>query len=91
MPKVGGVYRYDPVMADKVYRKGWPKEGTYVRACKPAGNIGRVPARYKFVETLSGQFIGMVMSNSLTTLTPAERKKLGAALKAGTPVRRRRR
>ena len=90
MPKVGAVYRYDPVMADKIYRKGWPKEGTYVRACKPAGNIGRVPARYKFVETLGGQFIGMVMSDSLVRLTSAERKKLGTSLKAGTPRRRRR-
>jgi hypothetical protein len=77
MPKVGGFYKYDPVPADRLY---WgnraPKVGMLVKCVKPAGNIGKVPARFKFISTVSGQFIGMVMTESLVTLTAAERNSL---------------
>jgi hypothetical protein len=77
MPKVGGIYKWDPTNFDKVYLGSRaPKKGEFVKCVKPAGNIGTVPSKFKFITSMSGKFYGMVMSNSLEPLTAADRKLL---------------
>src|SRR5271166_2831399 len=64
--RVGSIYLYDPVLLDKFarhltgVRRGSTVRVINVHGCPPANTMGHC-----YVETLEGEFLGLVCSNSL--------------------------
>jgi|SRR5208282_440583 len=70
--RAGCLYRFVSVLMDR----NIAEDGTIVRVV-PASGLGvsgRLPSRFAYVEHVDGRILGMVCSNSLTPLTPLERK-----------------
>ena len=70
--RAGCLYRFEAVIMDR----NIVPDGTIVRVV-PASGVGvsgRLPSRFAYVEHVDGRFIQMVCSNSLSPLTPFERK-----------------
>lgn len=63
--RVGSIYIYKPVPLDKIDAKVSCKEGDRVRVINLPGAPKANTMNHCYIETLEGQFLGMVCCNSL--------------------------
>jgi hypothetical protein len=64
--RVGSVYEFRACGWDRFDRRdNTPEDGTLVRVCSPRGCPPANTMGHAFVETLAGEFIGLVAVNSL--------------------------
>lgn len=62
----GTVCRYEPALLDRIDARTSLLEGAIVRVCHPCGCPKPGTMGHAHVETLDGQFIGLVQCASLT-------------------------
>jgi hypothetical protein len=68
--RVGSLYAYDPVMMDVLRPPfGNPEKGAILRVINKFGCPKANTCGMCYVETMDGEFMGMVCTNSLTHVT----------------------